>query len=128
MKNLKQFAKKLLAMIVATTIILSSTTSVNAAADSIQLGDASYSGNYIAGVYFSDKKTTDGKYLYCVEMPKKTAQNVKATLVKNSKNIVFDNCLLRSANYSIGGTMTDVTVASENCEIISSTVNFIPNN
>jgi hypothetical protein len=24
--------------------------------------------------------------------------------------------------------MTDVTVASENCEIISSTVNFIPNN
>lgn len=85
MKNLKQFAKKLLAMIVATTIILSSTTTVNAAAESIQLGDASYSGNYIAGVYFSDKKTTDGRYLYCVEMPKKTAQNVKATLVKNSK-------------------------------------------
>jgi hypothetical protein len=54
--------------------------------------------------------------------------SVKAFLIKNSKNIVFDNCLLRSANYSIGGTMTDVTVASENCEIISSTVNFIPNN
>ena len=42
MKNLKQFAKKLLAMIVATTIILSSITTVNAAAESIQLGDASY--------------------------------------------------------------------------------------
>lgn len=54
--------------------------------------------------------------------------SVKTFLIKNSKNIVFDNCLLRSANYSIGGTMTDVTVASENCEIISSTVNFIPNN
>lgn len=85
MKNIKLFAKKLLAMIVATAIILASTTTVNAAADSIQLGDASYSGNYIAGVYFSDKKTTDGKYLYCLNMPKKTAQNVKATLVKNSK-------------------------------------------
>ena len=85
MKNLKKFAKKILAMIVATTIILASTTSVNAAAESIQLGDASYAGNYIAGVYFSDKKTTDGKYLYCLDMPKTTAQNVKATLVKNSK-------------------------------------------
>ena len=85
MKNIKLFAKKLLAMIVATAIILASTTTVNAAADSIQLGDASYAGNYIAGVYFSDKKTTDGKYLYCLNMPKKTAQNVKATLVKNSK-------------------------------------------
>ena len=48
MKNIKKFAKKLLAMIVATTIILASTTSVNAAAESIQLGDASYVGNYIA--------------------------------------------------------------------------------
>ena len=85
MKNFKKIAKKLLAMIVATTIILASTTSVNAAAESIQLGDASYAGNYIAGVYFSDKKTTDGKYLYCLDMPKTTAQNVKATLVKNSK-------------------------------------------
>ena len=85
MKNLKKFAKKLLAMIVATTIILASTTSVNAAAESIQLGDASYSGNYIAGVYFSKKQTTDGKPLYCLDMPKTTAQNVKATLVKNSK-------------------------------------------
>ena len=35
MKNLKKFAKKILAMIVATTIILASTTSVNAAAESI---------------------------------------------------------------------------------------------
>ena len=85
MKNLKKFAKKILAMIVATTIILASTTSVNAAAESIQLGDASYSGNYIAGVYFSKKQTTDGKPLYCLDMPKTTAQNVKATLVKNSK-------------------------------------------
>ena len=85
MKNFKKIAKKLLAMIVATTIILASTTSVNAAAESIQLGDASYSGNYIAGVYFSKKQTTDGKPLYCLDMPKTTAQNVKATLVKNSK-------------------------------------------
>ena len=86
MRNIKKFAKKMLAMIIATAIVLaSSTTTVNAAADSIQLGDASYAGNYIAGVYFSDKKTTDGKYLYCLNMPKKTAQNVKATLVKNSK-------------------------------------------
>ena len=85
MKNLKKIARKLLAIIVATAIILTSTTTVNAAAESIQLGDASYSGNYIAGVYFSKKQTTDGKPLYCLEMPKTTAQNVKATLVKNSK-------------------------------------------
>lgn len=82
---MKKFARKMLAIIVATAIILTSSTTVHAAAESIQLGDASYSGNYIAGVYFSKKQTTDGKPLYCLDMPKTTAQNVKATLVKNSK-------------------------------------------
>ena len=75
----------MLITIVTLVISLASTTKVYAAADSIQLGSASYAGNYIAGVYFSDKKTTDGKYLYCLDMPKTTAQNVKATLVSNSK-------------------------------------------
>ncbi len=82
---MKKAIKKLLSIIVAAAIILASTTTVNAAAETIQLGDASYAGNYIAGVYFSDKKTTDGKYLYCLDLPKSTAQNVKAKLVKNSK-------------------------------------------
>ena len=85
MKNKINNAKKMLITIVTLVISLASTTKVYAAADSIQLGSASYAGNYIAGVYFSDKKTTDGKYLYCLDMPKTTAQNVKATLVSNSK-------------------------------------------
>ena len=85
MKNKINIAKKMLITIVTLVISLASTTKVYAAADSIQLGSASYAGNYIAGVYFSDKKTTDGKYLYCLDMPKTTAQNVKATLVSNSK-------------------------------------------
>ena len=85
MKKFTKIAKKLLAIVTAVVITLVSTTSVFAASDSIQLGEASYAGNYIAGVYFSDKKTTDGKYLYCLDMPKTTAQNTKATLVKNSK-------------------------------------------
>lgn len=85
MKNKINIAKKMLITIVTLVISLASTTKVYAAADSIQLGSASYTGNYIAGVYFSDKKTTDGKYLYCLDMPKTTAQNVKATLVSNSK-------------------------------------------
>lgn len=87
MKKFNKFAKKMLAMIVATAIILASTTKVYAASESIQLGDATYTGNYIAGVYFSDKKTTDGKYLYCLNMPKTTAANVKANIVRNSKYI-----------------------------------------
>ena len=82
---MKKLMKKILTIVIATLIVLTSTTSVYAASDSIQLGEASYAGNYIAGVYFSDKKTTDGRYLYCLNMPKKTAQNVKATIVKNSK-------------------------------------------
>lgn len=85
MKSKINIAKKMLITIVTLVISLASTTKVYAAADSIQLGSASYAGNYIAGVYFSDKKTTDGKYLYCLDMPKTTAQNVKATLVSNSK-------------------------------------------
>ena len=85
MKNKINIAKKMLITIVTLVISLASTTKVYAAADSIQLGSASYAGNYIAGVYFSDKKTTDGKYLYCLDMPKTTAQDVKATLVSNSK-------------------------------------------
>lgn len=87
MRNLKSKMKKFVAIIAVITVLITSITTVNAASETIKLGDASYAGNYIAGVYFSDKRTTDGKYLYCLNMPKKTAQNIDAKLVKNSKYV-----------------------------------------
>ena len=87
MKYINSKMKKFVAIIAVITVLITSITTVNAASETIKLGDASYAGNYIAGVYFSDKRTTDGKYLYCLNMPKKTAQNIDAKLVKNSKYV-----------------------------------------
>lgn len=84
---MKKITKTLLTMITAFLIIATSMLQANAASDSIQLGTATKKNGYIAGVSFSDKVTTDGRYLYCLNMHKNTATNVKATLVKNSSYI-----------------------------------------
>lgn len=87
MKKLCQKAKSLLTIIITAAIVLTSVGSVHAASDTIQLGQATKTKSYIAGVSFSYKITTDGKYLYCLNMNKNTASNVQANLVKNSKYI-----------------------------------------
>jgi TQXA domain-containing protein len=87
MNKLSKITKKVLTVVIAAAIIVSSLMTVNAASDSIQLGSATKTKSYIAGVSFSYKVTTDNQYLYCLNIHKSTAQNVKANLVKNSSNI-----------------------------------------
>jgi len=87
MKNLKKFAKKCLAIIATLAVMVAPMANVNAAAETIDLGPAKQAGKYIGGVTFSYKFTTKGEYLYCVNIHKNTAQNVKADLVKNSSVI-----------------------------------------
>ena len=87
MKKLSSKIKNLFIAIIVLAIAVTTASSVNAAPKSIQLGTATHIKGYIAGVYFSDKVTTDGKYLYCLNMHKNTATNIKANLVSNSKYI-----------------------------------------
>ena len=87
MKKIKLMARKLFAIIITLVVAFSSMIHVNAAAETIQLGPAKQAGKYIGGVTFSYKFTTDGKYLYCVNMHKNTAQNTSATLVRSGSVI-----------------------------------------
>ncbi len=92
MKKMKNLAKKILTFLIVLGTIFTLGSKVNAAAETIQLGPAKQAGKYIAGVTFSYKFTTDGKYLYCVNNAKNTAQNITADLVK--KNSVIDGGLV----------------------------------
>ena len=87
MKKLNKIVKQIQTLIIAAIIAITSIVRVSAAQDTIQLAPATKVGAYIAGVSFSYKTTTDGKYLYCLDMHRSTAQNVQATLVKNSKYV-----------------------------------------
>ena len=82
---MRKSVKKILTAIIALVITISSVASVNAAASSIQLGKATKTDAYIAGVSFYYKKTTGGTYVYCLTRHKNAASNVKANLVSNSK-------------------------------------------
>ena len=81
---MKNVIKKFLAALAVFVIALVPMANVKAAAQTIDLGPAKQSGKYIAGVTFSYKFTTAGEYLYCVNMHKNTAQNIKADLVTNN--------------------------------------------
>lgn len=87
MKTIKKRLKLILTIIICATIIISSFGSVKAAPNSIVLGDAPKTKGYIAGVSFHYKRTTSGQELFCLNMHKNTARNVKANLVKNSNSI-----------------------------------------
>lgn len=80
--------KKLKTLIIAIAIILVGVVNVYALPQSITLTKSpGKTGNYIAGVKFDYKMDTDGTYLYCLNMHKKTAQNTQANIVPNSKLI-----------------------------------------
>lgn len=82
MKSMKKI-KNILFSILVVALIGVTALSVNAAAKTIQLGTAKkITTGYIAGVTFSTKVTTDGRYLYCVDMHHNTASNVSANLVR----------------------------------------------
>ena len=84
MNKKSMFFKKIFAIILMVVMASISVLNVDAAAEKIQIGPAFNTKSYIAGVTFPYKITTDGKYLYCLNTFKKTAENVEATLVKNS--------------------------------------------
>ena len=87
MKSVKKIAKVMLIAIIAMATIFSSVLNVKAENETINLGQASKTGAYIAGFNFSYKVTADGRYLYCLNYHKKTAQNVTADVIKNSGNV-----------------------------------------
>ena len=87
MNKIVKWSKKLFLVIATAAIVLSSTLNVNAAAESIQLISAKQAGKYIAGVSFSYKRTATIDYYYCLNIHKKTAQNVEAKLVKSGSII-----------------------------------------
>lgn len=78
----KKISKILAAFLVAIISFCTFTTTVNAAASKLQLGAAENVPAYMAGTYFTTKTTKDGKYVYCLNIHKDTAQNVTANLVK----------------------------------------------
>lgn len=84
---MKKCFKRLLTAIVAIMMVVTSLENVNAAPSSIQLGKATKTNAYIAGVSFYYKRTTGGTYLYCLTRHKNAASNIKANLVSNSKYV-----------------------------------------
>ena len=85
---MKKFIKVASSVLLAVVMLVASIMNVNAASDTISIGQASkVHHNYIANVTFSYKVTTDGRYLYCLDLHRNTASNVTARLVSNSSNI-----------------------------------------
>ncbi len=87
MNKIIKWSKKLLIIIATAIIALTSIPNVNAAAETIHLISAKQSGRYIGGVSFSYKRTSEIDYYYCLNIHKKTAQNVDAKLVKSGSAV-----------------------------------------
>lgn len=85
MKNLKKFTKILFTMVIAIVTIFASVLNANAEAETITLGQSYQTGSYIGNFNFAYKVTTDGRYLYCLNYHKLTAENISADMVKGSK-------------------------------------------
>lgn len=84
---MKKIIKTITTLFLSAIMIIMGIGNVSAATDSIQLGRATKTNDYIAGVSFFYKITDKNEYLYCLNMHKETATNVKANIVRNSKNI-----------------------------------------
>lgn len=85
---MKKFVKIASSVILAFVMLVTSILNVNAASDTISLGQATRVGHaYINNVSFYYKVTTDGRYLFCLEKHRTAASNIKANIVKNSSNI-----------------------------------------
>ena len=65
---MKKFVKIASSVILAFVMLVTSILNVNAASDTISLGQATRVGHaYINNVSFYYKVTTDGRYLFCLE-------------------------------------------------------------
>ena len=78
---MKKAKKILVALLISIISYCTLTTTVNAVPKTIRLGSATSIPGYVAGTYFSTKISTDGKYMYCLDIHKGTAQNSTAYLV-----------------------------------------------
>lgn len=84
---MKKIMKSIMTLILSTIMIITGIGNVSAATDTIQLGKATKTSDYIAGVSFYHKITDKNEDLYCLNRYKNAATNIKANLVKNSKYI-----------------------------------------
>lgn len=85
---MKKIIKLSASILLAFIMMVASIINVKAAPNSISIGQAYKVGhNYINNVTFSYKVTTDGRYLYCLDLHRNTASNVEATLVQNSSYV-----------------------------------------
>lgn len=85
---MKKFIKLATGLLLAFIMLVASMLNVKAAASSISIGQAhKVNKNYIANTTFSYKVTTDGRYLYCLDLHKDTVSNVTANLVNNAEYV-----------------------------------------
>ena len=79
-KIIEKSKKYLTIFLVAAIAFLAVTNNTDAVTQTIQVGDAEDIPAYVGGVAFATKTTTNGDYLYCLEMAKKTTMHTTATL------------------------------------------------
>ena len=82
MKKIAKKIKMLIALLLISVMTFGNMQSVNAVAQTIQLGSTENVPGYIAGIHFTTKTTTSGDYVYCLNNNMLTAKNVSATLVR----------------------------------------------
>ncbi len=81
MSRFMESSKKIITFVlVAAIAFIAIVANPKAVTDTINIGDPEDTPAYIGGRSIGLKKTTDGGYLYCLEMSKKTPKNVTATL------------------------------------------------
>ena len=81
MNKIIENSKRILTLVlIAAVAFVATTTITRAVADTITVGEAEDIPAYIGGVTFATKTTSDGKYLYCLEMSKKTTRNTTVKL------------------------------------------------
>lgn len=80
MKNIAKL-KLLIVMIFTGLLFTTNIMSVNAAAQSLSLGEGVKLPAYLGNVSFYTKVTKSGDYVYCLDKTKKTSKNVTANLV-----------------------------------------------
>ena len=78
MKN--TLKKTLLSIIVSVLVFVAAMPTAYAVAQTITLGGTEIIEGYVSGVKFTTKTKSNGEYVYCLDMNKKTAKNVTATL------------------------------------------------
>ena len=75
-KKLSKIVKILFTILFTSMLFVTDSKSVDAAADSIKLGDATMLPGYISGTKFHIKTLKSGGYAYCLNIHKTIAQNV----------------------------------------------------